>query len=315
MGELENEALIQSWEIQQLTIHAAEFTDFLSDTRGPMMMSERFRDAVESRRHPELDTFVWLPAVTSNERGERRRYFYAFFPDWPELHMEHTHTVPSGKELKTRSPICERTEGRAMFRPSNPYDFNLIVSSAVAQAAVDDGFVGVRFDAIRCISEVTGQRYPSESARPRRLQPRSRSTAFKLSAEKFVGSDVSGFISSEFGPKCVAGGWDQIERNAVAATDEILNPRDVTRMREIDLSVFQEAIAEMLRSVKRRTDQRQDIAGLYWEFDPHNNAATLLMMGRTLAAFGRAYDQVGRSRLPFGIGVHDTGLLMMLPRV
>lgn len=369
MDAVKNRALIDSWETQRLTIRESDFTDLLSDTRGPLMLSERFRDIVESERHPELDTFVWLPATVTDELGDARDYFYAFFPEWPELYLEHSYVTTTGKELKTRSPICEKVTGRAMFRPSNPYDFNLVVSAEVAQRAVDEGCVGVQFGGVRCISEMTGERHPPGSTKLRTLTSRHATASKPTNAgagttTHLTATGLVGIIDRVLGPSLTSGQWNQLEEAATAEVASWVARDRKQSMRHVVLEDFESALSESLSSAFERVRARGDVAAMYWEFDPENNwanavdlcasfdnddpdwaadslewidgpelpqfaeiykthgwadspeaaASTLVMVARTFAAFGRAYDRAGRIELPFGVSIHDTGLTLMLPR-
>ena len=47
---------------------------------------------------------------------------------------------------------------------------------------------------------------------------------------------------------------------------------------------------------------------------PTAEGTTILLVARTLAAFGRAYDSAGRSQYPIGAAFHDSGVIVMMPR-
>lgn len=356
--------LIASWETQRLSIHKSEFTDFLPDTRGPMMLSERLRDIVEARRHPEHDTFVWLPAIVEDEHGEKRNYFYAFFPEWPDLYIEQFYLNRLGKKVKTHTAVCERVAGRALFLPYNLYDFNLVVSAPIAYAAVDAGCIGVRFDGFRCVSEATGEVDPPFGTKTKTLRaPKSTSTQSPVESPRLDGTDVSDYLEKAAAPRLAEGAWELVESDALAAASEILSDDDLKQVRDVSLDAFEEEVYRSLKRAHKRVDERKDVSALYWEFDPHNTwanavdlcasydeddpdwaadsiefaegpelpefadiykshgwadtpeaaASSLAMVARTFAAFGRAYDRAGRSKLPFGVSIHDTSLILMLP--
>jgi hypothetical protein len=47
---------------------------------------------------------------------------------------------------------------------------------------------------------------------------------------------------------------------------------------------------------------------------PAAEGSTLLLVARTLATFGRAYDLIGRSQFPVGAAFHDSSVMVMMPR-